>query len=265
MSKPKTAAIEIRPESDVYATYQRLAYKIWYAIGEFVDNSTQNFAEHKNAIQKASRKKPKLTIDVVYDPQADTLTVSDDANGMNMEELQRAVQLNRPPPNRSGRSEFGMGLKMAACWLGRKWSVVTKRLGSSEEYEVAMDVRVLQRHHPNSVDALIRPNQDPAQHYTRIEITDMYRRFRGQAISRIKEHLSSIYRRDIASGEVVIRWNGEPLSWDPDPVFEEILPNGKRQTWKKSVSFKVRSLAVKGTVWDQLGAPACICFAADGW
>jgi len=220
------------------------------------DLVTQNFFEHKTEIQKASRKKPRLTIDIDYDPQADSLTVADDANGMNMDELRRAVQLNRPPPNRSGRSEFGMGLKMAACWLGSRWSVTTKRLGSTEEYEVLVDVGDLQKYHPDSVDVLLRSNQDANQHYTRIEVTGMYRRFRGQAITRIKEHLSSIYRRDIASGEVLLRWNGEPLTWEPDPVFEETKPNGKKQIWKKSVSFKVRKFAVKGNVWLRIPGQA---------
>ncbi|MBA3963837.1 MAG: ATP-binding protein [Chthoniobacterales bacterium] len=219
MSTTKTPEIEIRPGSDVYATYQRLAYKIWYAIGEFVDNSTQNFSEHRKAIQKSLGKTPKLTIDVAYDPQAGTLSVADDANGMNLAELTRAVQLNKPPADPSGRSEFGMGLKMASCWLGRKWRVVTKRLGAIEEYEVAIDVRDLERHHPDSVGVLVRKNQPTAQHYTRIEVEGLYRTFRGQAISRIKEHLASIYRRDIDSGEVVIRWNGEPLTWEKRPCI----------------------------------------------
>src|SRR5947207_1562881 len=95
--------LDARPQSDVFATYQRMAYKGWSAIGEFVDNSTQNFIDHRSEIEKAFGTSPKLTIEIVYEPTTHTLTVWDDANGMSIEELTRAVQLNKPPANRAGR------------------------------------------------------------------------------------------------------------------------------------------------------------------
>src|SRR3712207_4091131 len=107
-----------------------MSYKTWYAIGEFVDNTTQNYFTHAAEIKAAEGQDAALTIDIVYDQREDTLSVTDNANGMELEELTRAVRLNRPPADTSGRSEFGMGLKMAAIWLGKRWRIVTKQLGS---------------------------------------------------------------------------------------------------------------------------------------
>ena len=39
--------IDIRPAVSVYATYRRLSYQPWYAIAEFVDNSTQSYYDHR--------------------------------------------------------------------------------------------------------------------------------------------------------------------------------------------------------------------------
>lgn len=248
--------IGIRPGSDVYSTYKRMSYKTWYAIGEFVDNSTQNYFTHVDDIQNVSGSDATLTLDVVYDQGADTLVVADDAYGMDLDELTRAIQLNRPPSDTSGRSEFGMGLKMAACWLGRRWRIVTKQLGSDTEYEVLVDVEALAKDSPESLEVLARSGLDHSHHYTRIEIDGLYRKIRGRGVGRVKEHLSSIYRRDISSGSVTIKWNGEPLAWEPDPVYEEVQPDGERLEWRKHIDIEIEGLAVTGRVWIRLPGDA---------
>ncbi len=256
MSRIMSQQIGIRPGSDVYSTYKRMSYKTWYAIGEFVDNATQNYFTHADSIRSADGSDATLTLDIVYDPGADTLVVADDAHGMELDELTRAVQLNRPPSDTSGRSEFGMGLKMAACWLGKRWRIVTKQLGSDTEYEVVVDVDTLAKDSPDSLEVLARQGIDRSLHYTRIEIEGLYRTIRGRAVGRVKEHLSSIYRRDISSGSVTIKWNSEPLAWEPDPVYEEVLPDGERLEWKKRIDIEIEGLPVKGWVWIRLPGDA---------
>ena len=98
--------VNIRPDVSVYATYQRLSYRPWYAVAEFVDNSTQNYLYHRNnllAVYKHEGRKQKLRIEINYDQDRNVLTIYDTANGMDIEELERAVVLDRPPPDRSGR------------------------------------------------------------------------------------------------------------------------------------------------------------------
>jgi len=143
MSSDNKKTIDIRPDVGVYATYRRLSYKPWNAIAEFVDNSTQNYYDHRKELLKIYSKEdgPKtLRIEITYDNEKNTLTVLDNANGMNWEELQRAVMLNKPPSDRSGRCEYGMGLKTAACWFGKVWTIETSRLGEDKEYYVKVDV-----------------------------------------------------------------------------------------------------------------------------
>ena len=45
--------IDVRPAVGVYAIYRRPSYKPWYAIAEFVDNSTQSYYDHKTELLRA--------------------------------------------------------------------------------------------------------------------------------------------------------------------------------------------------------------------
>ena len=179
MNTQQELSINIRPDSGVYATFRRIAYRPWSAIAEFIDNSTQSYFEHKRTIGKSTGTEPALQIDVVHDPVQKRLVIIDNANGMNWDELERAIQLNRPPIDTTGRSEFGMGLKMAACWFGGRWRVVTKRLGESVEYEALIDVHRLEVDKPDAIVVIPRMGLDPSEHYTRIEIDDLYRNISG--------------------------------------------------------------------------------------
>ena len=275
MSLPEQLSINIRPDSGVYATFRRIAYRPWSAIAEFIDNSTQNYFEYKQDIGKANRARPALEIDVVHDTGAKTLAIIDNANGMNWSELERAIQLNRPPVDTSGRSEFGMGLKMAACWFGGRWRIVTKRLGDDIEYEALVDVRRLEVDKPDAIVVTPRMGLDRSEHYTRIEIEDLHRTFRGGALSSIQENVASMYRRDIDSGDITIRWNGEPFEWEKDPVCQwrrDIRPwgvDGQRKCppkWSAKMSLELLAM-VSGhsvlTVGRFIGGlSACMYFFA---
>lgn len=252
MTNKKQLSIDIRPDSGVYGTFRRISYRPWSAIAEFIDNSTQNYFEHRKEIGKMTGGNPALDIDIVHSSGNKSLTIVDNANGMNWDELERAIQLNKPPANTSGRSEFGMGLKMAACWFGNRWRVVTKRFGDTVEYEALVDVSKLEVDKPEAIIVTQRMGLDPLEHYTRIEIEELHRTFRGRTIPSIKENIASIYRRDILSGDITIRWNGEPFEWKSDPVFEETNPDGSITRWEKNVQFDVDGHAVRGKVWIRI-------------
>ena len=113
--------ITIRPTSSVYATYKRLSYQPWTAIAEFVDNSTQSFYDHKDELMAQKYAKGlRITIDYIDDQEnGDRLEIYDDAYGMEWYDFQRAVVLDRPPQNTTGRNEFGMGLKQLLVGLAQ--------------------------------------------------------------------------------------------------------------------------------------------------
>jgi hypothetical protein len=248
--------INIRPDVGVYATYRRLSYRPWYAIAEFVDNSTQNYFDHKQALVEAYKSEGKhgrLRVEINYDNESNTLTIFDDANGMNFEELTRAVVLDKPPPDRSGRCEYGMGLKTAACWFGKEWVIQTCRLGSGVEYLVKLNVSDLAEKHIDTIHVQYK-TVEPSNHFTRITIHGLYKPIWGRTSGRIKDQLGSMYREDLRSDEVEIIWNGEPISFEEPTFLTEELDGGVRNLWRKNIKFNVpwepegRTLDVHGWV-----------------
>lgn len=233
--------INIRPTTSVYATYQRLSYKPWYAIAEFVDNSTQSYFQNRNELQNILSNYslgPKLTVEIIYDSVENTLTIFDNAYGMEMEDFRRAIILDSPPKDHSGRSEFGMGLKTAACWFGSNWTVESTRLGSERTLMATIDVNDLVKSKAESI-VYAEKKVEKDKHFTRITIRDVHNPIRGRTINRVHEHLCSIYRQDLRSGEVKLLWNGVPLTFDDPHLYEEIDSNGNDKLWKKELNFYV--------------------------
>ncbi len=103
--------LEFHIDASAVLNYKRLDYSFWYALAEYVDNSTQSYVNNKEALDSQFKKdNESLEVKIIYDNKQNTLTIRDNAMGMNFEELTYALQMGKPPKINNGRSEFGMGL-----------------------------------------------------------------------------------------------------------------------------------------------------------
>lgn len=242
--------INIRPTSSVYATYKRLSYQPWTAISEFVDNSTQSFYDHMDELM-AQKYAKGLNISIRYiedSIEGDRLEIDDNAYGMEWTDFQRAVVLDRPPKNTSGRNEFGMGLKTAACWFGSLWSVESTQLNSTTKYYTEISIDDLGKYKTEEIDVQ-EESVSKKDHFTKIVIKKLNKRIVGpRTIGKVKELLSSIYREDLRTGLVKISYNGSALQFKEAPVYTD----DSNITWKKDISFTVehegKELAVNGFI-----------------
>lgn len=222
--------LNIQPQAGILGVFSRLNYKPWYAIGEFVDNSTASFFSHERTMN--FYKIRKIVVDIQYDSINNRLTIVDNAFGMELTDFQRAIKLDSKPENINGRNEFGMGLKTAASWFGNVWSVSSTQLGSKNKYFAKIDILKLREENLNSID-IIRTDVDIKEHGTTIVIEDVTKRIDApRTQSKIKDLLSSMYRRDIKSGKIDIYFNGELLKFDEYPVLKF-----RNTEWKKYVNF----------------------------
>lgn len=226
----ETHELNIQPQAGVIGVFSRLNYKPWYAIAEFVDNSTQSFYSHQDQLAKEGIRS--LRISVEYDDNKDILTIIDDAFGMEIEDFVRAVKIDSPPVNKNGRNEFGMGLKTAASWFGNIWSVRSTQLNSENEYYTEINIPELRNKNINSVS--IRESKvNPISHGTTIIIREITKKIgSSRTKSKIKELLKSMYRRDLNNGLVHITYDGEPLYY----VEHECLLFRNRK-WRKDIDF----------------------------
>lgn len=235
--------INIRPTTGVYATYKNIKYDAWTAIAEFVDNSTQSFYDHENVLENLAGWK-NLEVYVIYKNEKGSqyLEIKDNAYGMNFDDFKRAIILDSKPKVAT-RSEFGMGLKTAACWFGRNWSVETAELGSGKKYKASVDVERLSKTKEEEI-TYEESECDKREHGTTIKIWNLNRKLFGRQIEKTKDKLRGMYRVDLRTGKIKIYYDGgsgiDSLSYTEPEIYEEQLPDGSKKIWKENVSFSVK-------------------------
>lgn len=223
--------LNIQPQASVLGVFSRLNYRAWYAIAEFVDNSTESFYTNEQELKQYGISS--ITVRINYDFELNVLTIADDAFGMELEDFSRAVLLDSKPKNKSGRNEFGMGLKTAASWFGNSWSVISTQLGSSNRYITEVNIQELKEKKVNTVK-IKREVCSENEHGTTIVIKDVTKKIdAARTKGKIVQLLESMYRRDLNSGKVNIWFNDIPLHFDGYNCLQF-----RGTTWKKSVDFE---------------------------
>lgn len=209
----KLPSIQIRPEVTMLSVLRHLNYKPWFAIAEFVDNALQSLIANSDQLQKLHSGKFQLKVDVRIDTSGPgQIIISDNAAGITEVDFPRAFRTAQVPEDRSGLSEFGMGMKSAACWFAEKWSVRTKAIGESIERTIYFDVRNIVEHKIESLNTETR-EVDPTAHYTVVTLRGLHHMPQGRTVGKIREHLASIYRMFLRDGRLSLHLNGSPLTY----------------------------------------------------
>lgn len=236
--------VQLKLGPEVLRSYKRMSYTPWHALAEFVDNSTQSYFNHRDALDSAytAEGKDGLTVSIVYERQGEGLIrISDNAMGMTLSELERALRLGIPPENAEGRSRYGLGLKMAACWFGNSWSIRTSKLGEALEHRVTVDVEEVASGSPD----LPYETSEVAEsdHYTIVEIGGLNRKPHGRSVGKIKDFLRSMYRVDIREAWMRLQWQGEDLTWTPDTAYVQARDGSY---YRRDFEFEINGKRVKG-------------------
>lgn len=222
--------LNIQPQASVLGVFSRLNYKAWYAIAEFVDNSTESFYTNEKELKQNDIMT--VTVNINYDFERNILTIADDAYGMELEDFSRAVLLDSKPQIQGGRNEFGMGLKTAASWFGNIWSVTSTQFGSTNKYITEVNIQELKDKKVNTVK-IKKETCNDWEHGTTIVIRDVTKKIdAARTKGKIVQLLESMYRRDLNSGKVNIWFNDIPLHFD-----EYACLKFRDKTWRKELNF----------------------------
>lgn len=239
--------IQLQLGLDVIRSYKRLSYTPWHALAEFVDNSTQSYFNNRQTLDESYKREGKgLEVSITYDRATELLRIADNAMGMSLGELDHALHVGARPADTTGRSKFGMGMKTAACWFGNLWTIKTKKLGETTEYFVTVDVDSV-ADGANTLPMQSNQGKDPKTHYTVLEIKAHNRRLQGRTLGKIRDFLSSMYRKDIADGSLTLLWQGDSLEW-PGYSDDQFLKAPDGTHYKKPFEFAVNGKRVAGWV-----------------
>jgi hypothetical protein len=235
-------SISIRPGVSILSVLRHLNYKPWYALAEFVDNSLQSFLSHREALTAIEGPSCKLHVTIEIDSTDDgRIIIRDDAAGIHEADYPRAFRPAELPTDRSGLSEFGMGMKSAACWFARRWSVRTKALGETAERIVSFDIEPIVRDGIEALDVQTR-SAAASDHYTEIVLSGLHSKVVGRTIGKIREHLASIYRVFLRNGVLELRFatNGyeEYVAYQEPQVLRAPhykAADGVPKVWRKDI------------------------------
>jgi hypothetical protein len=242
-----TGPIEIRPEVTMLSVLRHLNYKAWYAIAEFIDNALQSYIANRAALEALHGESFRLEVSVRIDTSGPGLIViSDNAAGISAEDFPRAFRAAQVPTDRSGLSEFGMGMKSAACWFAEQWDVRTKAIGEPLERTIHFDIRHIVDNKIESLGTEPRRVDNPLAHYTVVTLRGLHHVPQGRTLGKIKDHLASIYRMFLRDGRMILNFNGDPLSFAPVPILTAVPyiapgvpitePEAKPILWRKDIN-----------------------------
>lgn len=200
---------------------RHLNYKAWFAIAEFIDNALQSYLANREALEAINGPNFRLEVDVRIDTNGPGLiVVSDNAAGISTADFPRAFRAAQVPTDRTGLSEFGMGMKSAACWFAEKWSVRTKAVGEALERTIHFDIRHIVDNKIESLSTEARDVGIPSSHYTVVTLRGLHHVPQGRTIGKIKDHLASIYRVFLRDGRMTLRFNNEQLTYATAPILK---------------------------------------------
>jgi hypothetical protein len=235
-----TAVINIRPGVSILSVLRHLNYRTWFALAEFVDNSLQSYLEHKAELEKVEGTSFKLKVEIDLDPtDGGIIIVRDNAAGIYEKDYARAFRPAEVPPNQSGLCEFGMGMKSAACWFSSQWIVRTSALGEPVERVVEFDINKIVEDNLEELSVKTIPAKENL-HFTEIKLIHLNKIPQGKTLSKIKEHLASIYRNFIRDGLLDLWFCNELLEFSNTAVL--IAPHykdtdGEPKVWRKEIDF----------------------------
>ncbi len=163
---------------------------------------------------------------------------------MTRDDLIQALRIAYRTRDTKGRSKYGMGMKTAACWIGRTWKVVTCEWSSREEWTAEVDVKAIA--HDNKKIALTMRPVSSEEHYTQIVISNLHRNIQARTEETIKGYLGSMYRVDLLAGNLKILYNGEEVG-APEEYDIDTDPSGN-QMKRELTETDINGKTVKGWV-----------------
>jgi Histidine kinase-, DNA gyrase B-, and HSP90-like ATPase len=232
--------VSIRPGVSVLSVLRHLNYRAWFALAEFVDNSLQSYLQHRSELEALHG--PSFKLQVSIDIEANKparISIRDNAAGIAQSDFSRAFRPAAIPPDLTGLSEFGMGMKSAACWFASGWHVRTKALGEPVARIIRFDVAKIVHDQIEELEIEDEPSSVNA-HFTEVVLVDLHHVPVTKTLSKIKEHLTDIYRVFIRDGVLDLKFNGESLTFEEPPVLRAPFvkePDGPVRTWRKPISF----------------------------
>ena len=214
--------VSIRPEVGMYSLFPHMNYKPWFALGEMVDNSIGSYIANREKLRALHGNNFKLKIDITFSQSGKDarILVEDNAAGISEKDAERAFTPAAPPVDKSGISQFGIGMKSSCTWYSHFYTITSSALNEKVTRTVTFDIEGIIDKKVEELD-VVETSNDVGTHGTRIVLSKLHQGLPvGATLTRIQSYISSIYREFIKSGEVVISVGGKELTYTSPELLE---------------------------------------------
>lgn len=242
--------VSIKIQTGVYGQFRNLQNKVWFALGEYVDNAVQSFENNKNRLHEIHKGNYQFKVKITIDWEGNYMKIHDNAAGINSNDFLRAFEPANIPIDNTGLHEFGMGMKTASIWLADIWSVTTAAL--DEEYERCVEFDLSKVLSEEKEELSVKNTLKSQSHFTELVLYNLSKNAPSSyQMDKIKRHLASIYRKFIRSGDMKLYINEDELTYEePEilkaPYFTKL--NDKPIEWKKEINFSSGKYKVSGFI-----------------
>lgn len=195
--------------SQALLRYADLDYDEWYALSEFIDNSLHSYLNNKEDLNRIGTEICDVRISIVEEDGEEIINILDNAGGIHVDEFPRLLSMGMSKEKSNYQlSEFGMGMKTSAIWLGKKIQIETKHYLSDKTYFIEIDINRLGSEEEVEIKEV--KSSSNIKGYTKIKISNLNRRVISKK-KRIKDSLASIYKKFIEQNSLQITFLDEML------------------------------------------------------
>ncbi len=182
--------------------YQNERTTHWLALSEFIDNSVSSY-KNKNPDNPIDGLIINIEIDY-SDVKNKKITISDNANGMDMLELLNAMQPNsREGKTNNDYNQYGIGMKLGIFWFGEDGLVYSKK---KDEKTYCIDFETKTKNKSKAIELqAVETNENifpDSESGTKIIISNIYRdrKINKARLTEIKNALGQRYSKLIKRG-----------------------------------------------------------------
>lgn len=207
--------------------YADLDYDEWYAIAEYVDNSLHSFMNNKSELNKIGIEYCDVRLSILDNGDGEEINILDNSGGIHTHDFERLLSLGVPKEKcETQLSEFGMGMKTASIWLGNHIEIETKHYLEDKCHKIILDIEKLGTDDEVKIIE-VKPSSN-LKCYTKIKVSKLNRKLNRKK-KKIKESLTSIYRKFIENGDMQITFEDELLK----PFNIELRTDGEEKPFRK--------------------------------
>ncbi|MDR0941307.1 MAG: ATP-binding protein [Bacteroidales bacterium] len=248
MNYNNLAKAEAIPEaSSMIETFRAIGYNLETAIADIIDNSIS--AQAKN-----------IYINRIWQGGKSVITIKDDGEGMNSEEIIQAMRpgAQNPLTDRleTDLGRFGLGLKTASFSQCRKLTVLSKRkketpafwswdldyVAQSHKWELLQWIPEEFTHELDSQlsgTLVVWSDLDRILPLQTAETDDNAKRKFSDALDKVKNHIAMVFHRFIEEKSIKIFWCGHEIeAWNPFCINESKTQEQSTDTINGGVKMK---------------------------